>query len=289
MIIHRKPIIAITILLATTLQSCGFFSGMLFPAKRAPASADIGEMVLVPAGNFQMGCDPTHNSAYSPEFCGALLLHTIFLDAYRIDKFEVTNEQYGECVMSGSCKAATDYNYNADYLTNPKYADFPVVDVNWYQASAYCSWAGKRLPSESEWEKAARGSGDTREYPWGDQTPDCTLTNFKESCVGHPSTVGSFPQGASPYGAMDMIGNVWEWVNDWYDLNYYTISPAKNPTGPPGRFLFFNTDIIFKVLRGGGWKNNNFEYQIGVARRYDFHPEISYDEIGFRCADSTGK
>jgi formylglycine-generating enzyme required for sulfatase activity len=172
-----------------------------------------------------------------------------------------------------SSTRSPDYN-------NATYAKYPVIHVTWHQADAYCRWAGKRLPSEAEWGKAARGASDTRAYPWGDGAPTCALVNGNVSghCAGDTNAVGSYSAGVSPYGALDMAGNVWDWVNDWYSDTYYGVSPSSNPPGP--------ATGSFRVVRGGGW--GDYAGNLPAANRGRNLPTGQSFIFGFRCVAGLG-
>lgn len=229
-------------------------------------SKDGMEMVYVPEGTFMMG----RNASYSDEHPA----RDVYLDAYWIDKYEVTNEQYAKCIAAGKCtnphESAAYYAQN-NYYENSSGVDYPVIFVDWYQAKSYCEWVGGDLPTEAQWEKAARGT-DGRKYPWGNQEPDSSYANYDNRSMGDTSKIGSFEKGASPYGAMDMAGNVWEWVNDWW-ADKYDETDTINPQGP--------TNGEQKVMRGGSWWNNSAF--IRTQYRNEARPNDADDFSGFRC------
>lgn len=231
------------------------------------------EMVYVPKGAFTMG------SVYGGE--DEKPVRVVYLDAYWIDKYEVSNAQYALCVADGKCDSPQNNSSftRYHYYGNNEFADYPVINVNWYQADAYCTWAGGRLPSEAEWEKAARGPYGNK-YSWGHAPPHCDLSNFNyggyqnpEYCVGDTNKVGSYPKGRSYYHALDMTGNVFEWVSDWYGP--YDKNATENPIG-------MKKNPGFKVLRDGSWYSNYAN--ITTTFRHWGFPDDASDFIGFRCA-----
>ena len=257
-------------------------------------------MSYIPAGTFQMGeeteralaeCQVWHES-YSGETCALEWFaseeprHDITLDAFWMDQTEVTNRMYAQCVTAGACSLPRDTgSYTRDsYYSDNAYADYPVIYVDWYQAVAYCAWAGRRLPTEAEWEVAARGGLEDQLYPWGD-TFDGQLANFCDvNCElewHHPdqndgyaetAPVASYP--ANGYGLFDLSGNVWEWVADWYDAGYYSSSPSENPTGPAPSGT--------RGLRGGAWVNSGDILRVAIRDLES--PYNWYRSVGFRCA-----
>jgi formylglycine-generating enzyme required for sulfatase activity len=231
------------------------FSPLVSPGDVVDAKGVV--MVHVPAGKFTMGSDMEDDE--KPP-------HEVYLDAYYIDKYEVTNALYKTCVDTSICKLPIDVRHYND----PLYANHPVVYVDWQMSQNFCEWRGARLPTEAEWEKAARGT-DNRLYPWGD-TANCEQANYA-NCIGDTTEVGKYKSGASPYGAYDMAGNVWEYVADWYLSDYYQIIESNlfNPQGPNSGDRH--------VIRGGDWESTT---SIRSAYRGSFH--TVYGDLGFRCA-----
>jgi len=233
--------------------------------KPTSARPPAGTMVSIPAGEFTMGSQDG-DADEQPA-------HKVYVDAFSIDVYEVTIGQYAEFLRSGEARAPLDWN-TMNQSANQKR---PVANVDWADAVAYCKWAGKRLPTEAEWEKAARGT-DGRLYPWGNDPPSPMHANYGKigsHDYGTLAPVGTMEDGKSPYGVYDMAGNVWEWVSDWYDNDYYKKSPSQNPTGP--------SMGGFKVLRGGSWTSS--PRNLRSADRYWDPPSFrSLYFPGFRCA-----
>jgi formylglycine-generating enzyme required for sulfatase activity len=224
---------------------------------------DAMPMVFVPAGEFRMGSE-LGGSDERPQ-------HAVALTEFWIDQTEVTNTQYRWCVESGECRAPTTCDFGAAPFEDVLRGDHPVVCVDWEGAQAYCAWAGGRLPTEAEWEYAARGP-ESSVYPWGDLEPTCALARYA-SCEEGTMETGEIEDNASWVGAHDMAGNAWEWVADWYDRTYYSESPGQDPTGPES-----GSD---RVLRGGGWYFDT--RYMRAAGRYKLPPGQRLDYVGFRC------
>jgi serine/threonine-protein kinase len=293
--------------LAAGLICCGWLAGCAaqFTEERMAAPADGMAAVAVPAGAFAMGSawlDPLRFGWEKPR-------HMVTLDAFWIDQTEVTNAQFARFVAASGyvtdaerAGGALVFDPSRERFDRRPGADWrhpqgpassiagfdahPAVAVSWNDATAYCRWAGRRLPTEAEWEKAARGT-DRRRYPWGNRDPAGELLNFAERSLsvswGHLMTddgyartapVGNYPAGVSPYGALDMAGNVWEWTADWFDPDYYGRTPAANPTGP--------AEGTQRVVRGGGWSGR--PRGLRAAHRDKMAPADASDLVGLRCA-----
>ena len=234
-------------------------------------------MVYVPAGEFLMGSED--EGIFEDE----MPEHLVYLDAYWIYQTEVTNRQYNQCIQEEVCSST--WNVNPD-------DDYPVTSVFRRDGRKYCEWAGGRLPTEAEWEKAARGT-DERLYPWGNEPVTGDHANFcdvncdpewgspeptQDDGYAQTALVGSYPAGASPYGALDMAGNVWEWVSDGYDPDYYSSSPYRNPQGPKG-------SGYAELLRGGSWLTRADALRVTYRLSLDeaVFEEIMFETFGFRC------
>jgi formylglycine-generating enzyme required for sulfatase activity len=226
-------------------------------------------MVLIPEGPFEMGAAGTQ--ALEDE----RPRHRVMLDAFMMDVHEVTTAQYGTFLTATGWAVPWLWETVSPVL----HSDRPVIGVDWHDADAYCRWKGKRLPTEAEWEKAARGV-DGRLYPWGNQVPTKEVANFALGARFSYSQVlmpvQSYESGRSPFGLYQMAGNVGEWVSDWYSANYYEHSPEANPLGPENG--------QFKVLRGGSW--SDLPKYLLTYGRFKLPPETRNSYIGFRCAKS---
>jgi len=240
--------------------------------------------VYIPAGTLHMGGYDVR--AAVDEFPA----HDVRLDAFWMDQLEVTNAMYALCVSAGACELPQNLGTarKAEYFNAPEFKDYPVVYVTWGQAKTYCEWANRRLPTEAEWERAARGD-DLRTFPWGEDKPDWRFANFN-MLVTDTSRVGSYALGASPFGVLDMAGNVAEWTNDFYSFNYYSTSESLNPLGPA------SSSSLNRVVRGGSL--GDAEINIRVSKRSSvrgsnlsavpgsesYLGEFS-PRIGFRCVE----
>lgn len=288
-------------LLAAAIITYGWFQEPRKGSKKQ-SSADGMLQLYVPEGQFTMGTQTTGSLPdEGPQ-------HAVYLDAYWIDRTEVTNAMFNDFVeetghvttaekeghswvfTGNGWRRAEDISWRQPRTSQaeiPAFRERPVVHVSWQDAQAYCQWAGRRLPTEAEWEKAARGS-DGLLYPWGEERVTDTPANFadknlpagwsnREADDGYTlsAPVGSFPAGRSPYGALDMAGNVYEWIQDWYAWNYYARSPYRNPQGP--------SSGEHRVLRGGSWATKGANYQ--TTTRVSLPPTYTLQDTGFRCVE----
>ncbi len=283
-------------LIALLLSSCGDEHVVHQEDVRLP---DMSRMVLIPAGKFEMGSPLGESSAEQST------QHTVWLDAYYLDRFEVTNGEFEKFVNETGYvtdaerrRSGTVWNpeegsylrlrntsgvswrkphtwvedrpYYPDEWNTPQTPDQPVLQVSWNDARAYCEWAGKRLPTEAEWEKAAMGT-TWRRWPWGNEWVDGNA----HITGGNVVPVDSFPGGQSPYDIFHLVGNVQEWVSDWYALDGELLNSTKNPHGPETG--------EFKVLKGGSWRSQSPNLTRCTVRAYQ-RPDYSSNFVGFRCA-----
>ncbi len=270
-----RKIIMVCLLMAGLLTACNGSEGS---SQKNSSATNSPQMVLVPSGEFTMGSDSGGDSEKP--------VHKVYLDAFYIDKYEVTNGNYAECVGAGKCTAPSEKKpFTRDsYYGNAEYNDYPVIYVDWTQAKTYCEWRGGRLPTEAEWEKAARGT-DGRTYPWGNEfdgpkgnfcDKNCTFDwankNYDDG-YAYTAPFGSYPSGASSYGAMDMAGNVWEWVSSEYKPYPYKADDGREDL----------TSIRhIKVTRGGSWSVSGSSSVSAPfrVRNSKYHRSII---LGFRC------
>ena len=241
------------------------------------------EMVLLPGGTFQMGCD-TGGPAEQP-------VHDVLLSPFWVDVNPVTNATFARFAaatgyITDAERAGESWGcQNGQFATIPGLswksyaasdrADHPVVLVTWHDALAYCEWAGLRLLTEAEWEYCARGGADGFDFPWGNELPDGSQSNFARTAAELPPTNPVGLMGVNPYGIADLVGNVWQWCADWFGEGYYASSPFQNPTGP--------LEGGVKVRRGGSW-NVIQGFRLRCSNRGAMKPALAAPNVGFRCA-----
>ena len=240
-----------------------------------PAASDVWKrstdgmtMVYIPAGEFVIGSEAEDPCAHLDE----QPKHKVYLNQYWIDQTEVTNAQYQKCVKAGMCVEPASCGQGESTYQDALKSDYPVTCLTWDEVGVYCGWVGGRLPTEAQWEKAARGTAELK-YPWGNEF-ESTNCNSEEGGIEGPMPVGSYSlQGNSPYGLMDVSGNVWEWTADWYDIGYYSKASSQNPTGPKSG--------EHRSLRGGSWYANYCS--VRTSYRYYDLPYGRSTGVGFRC------
>ena len=229
-------------------------------------------MVLIPAGEFTMGNDVSGDAISRPA-------HQVYVEAFYIDKYEVTNEMYDACSYAVECRKPLQRGSvtRTTYFNNPVFANYPVLYIDWKMANAYCAWRGARLPTEAEWEKAARGT-DERIYPWGNEELDCSYANYA-GCVGDTAQVDQHEKGQSPYGVFGMAGNVWEWTSSLNKIYPYDPTDGREDPDVYGQ----------RIVRGGSW-HPNFGGNSGNVRvdtRAGLDPGYYGAYVGFRCVRSV--
>lgn len=298
----KNPILMQTQTVITSIPTLGIGSTMI-------SDKDGAVLAYVPEGEFLMGAnyEPSPDDQ-SPSYSDNQPQHSVSLDAFWIDQTEVTNRQYALCVSAGECALPLSLKspMRSTYYDDPQFENYPVIYVEWGMAKTYCEWVGRRLPTEAEWEKAARGT-DGRAYPWGNNPPNDNLLNYN-SLERDTTEVGKYPQGQSPFGVYDLAGNVWEWGSDWFGWTYYQSSPSSNPPGPEAGSP--ETGGV-RVLRGGSWYYREGSprsiFRFGVIPVNDLvrsdirswmlpiyadtniygKPPLGLGTVGFRCAMSA--
>ena len=277
--VELKAIYLVLCAAASLVLACALLTGGREAARTPTAGPELpprlsdqqgAEMVLVPAGEFQMG-KPGLGLEAKP-------VHTVYLDAFYIDVTEVTNALYARCVEAGACSPPdSGASLTENHYGQLEFAAYPVVFVNWQQAQDYCQWRGGRLPTEAEWEKAARGGLEGKLFPWGDEDPVCDAGAVNGAQSGRCPPRGPWPVGSfapNGYGLYDMAGNAIEWLSDWFEPGYYRDSPERNPAGPASGTR--------KVVRYGAWYYT--EIRMTLASRSGESPGAVGPELGFRCA-----